>query len=761
MIRQDESYTLSKLTRQRTYILEHMDPALLAKRNIFITTSVPNAPLVFEAMSGQEMLGRPFNYQVDLLSDSHDVDLQALLGQRITIHVEGERGERFFNGIITEFRWVGVTTRFYRYRATLQPEVSLLAYRADSRIFQAMSVKDIVLRVLRAGNVTVDGSVLRGNYSPLEYVVQYRESDLNFVSRLMEGAGIYYDFKHEADKHTMVLLDDTDQCTPAPGYETVPYLDATGGEGSNEERFFAWSQGARIVPGQFTIRGYRYDTRARTPTALAKTSIQNANGSPRAGGESEVYDFPVLPLSEDAARAEALLRLEEHEAWLATTQAEGDTRGIGIGHILTVQGLIRTGLDRTKFLVVRAGYALTVQPYEGNALDASQREFHASYTLIDARQGYRTPCDTLKPRVAGPQTATVVGHKNQAADDEICTDEQDRVLVKFNWDRRGEPNGPADEDADKDKDQSCFVRVSQLWAGSGWGAMYLPRIGHEVIVEFLEGDPDRPIITGRVYNATNPPPYPQKPTQSGIKSRSTKGAGSNNFNEIRFEDKKGSEELFVQAEKDHTTNVKNNQSTSVGADRTLGVGGNDSTTVGGNRTRKVTGNDSTTIGQNQTLSVTGNRTKTVTGNESVTIAASSTETVANVRAVTIGAAYQVTVGGAMNETVGAAKIEEVGAAKSVAVAGISSEKVGASKSIEAGANVDLAAGKVVAISAGTDLAAQASKNLTVEAGDQLTLKCGDATIVLKKSGDITINGKKIDVKASGDLVMKGSKITGN
>jgi type VI secretion system secreted protein VgrG len=564
-----------------------MNPALLAQRNIFITTSAPDAPLVFEAMSGQEMLGRPFTYQVDLLSDSQDVDLQAMLGQRMTVHVERTEGERCFDGIITEFRAVGGTAHFFRYRATLQPEVALLAYHAESRIFQALSLKDIVLRVLKAGNVTVDGGLLRNTYAPLEYVVQYRESDLNFVSRLMEQAGIYYTFTHDSGKHTMVLLDDTDQCTSAPGYEMVSYFDSNGGQSSNEEHFFSWSEGARIVPGQVTIRGYRYDSRARTPTAPAATNIHNTDGSARAGSDAEVYDYPVLPLTEDEARAEALLRLQEHETWLSTTQAEGDTRGVGIGHILKVQGLTRTGVEKTKFLVVRAGYALTVQPYEGDVPDAGQREFHASYTLIDSTRGYRTPSDTPKPRVVGPQTATVVGHKNQAADEEICTDEQDRVLVKFNWDRRGEPNRPADEEGDENKDQSCFVRVSQVWAGSGWGAMHLPRIGHEVIVEFLEGDPDRPIITGRVYNATNPPPYPQKPTQSGIKSRSTKGAGPNNFNEIRFDDAKGQEEVFIQAEKNHTTNVKN--------DRAATVGSNDAVSVGGDRAVSVTGNLSVSV----------------------------------------------------------------------------------------------------------------------------------------------------------------------
>jgi type VI secretion system secreted protein VgrG len=204
-----------------------------------------------------------------------------------------------------------------------------------------------------------------------------------------------------------------------------------------------------------------------------------------------------------------------------------------------------------------------------------------------------------------------VGRKNQPADEEIATDEEGRVLVKFHWDRRGEVNGPDEEQEDRDKEQSCFIRVAQVWAGARWGAMHIPRIGQEVIVDFLEGDPDRPIITGRVYNGDNKPPYPGHPTQSGIKSRSTKGGTADNFNEIRFEDQKGSEELFIQAEKDQTTNVKHDQTITVGGDRTVTVTGNETVTIDKDLTVHVKGNQSVTVdGQGQgpihhTISVKG------------------------------------------------------------------------------------------------------------------------------------------------------------
>ena len=209
--------------------------------------------------------------------------------------------------------------------------------------------------------------------------------------------------------------------------------------------------------------------------------------------------------------------------------------------------------------------------------------------------------------MAGPQTATVVGRKHQPTDDEICTDEEGRVLVKFHWDRRGEDNGPPDDEADQDKDQSCFIRVSQLWAGAGWGAMHIPRIGQEVIVDFLDGDPDRPIITGRVYNAEEMPPYdlPDNQTRSTYKSRSSKGGGSANYNELRFEDKMGSEQIFINAEKDMDLRVEKDSREFVGNDRHLIVKANQLEKVEGDRDEQVTGGHTEKVGGDLSLTVAG------------------------------------------------------------------------------------------------------------------------------------------------------------
>jgi type VI secretion system secreted protein VgrG len=344
---------------------------------------------------------------------------------------------------------------------------------------------------------------------------------------------------------------------------------------------------------------------------------------------------------------------------------------------------------------------------------------------------YRPARRTPRPVVDGMQTAIVVGPSGE----EIYTDQHGRVKVQFHWDREGK----------KDENSSCWIRVSQLWAGAGWGGMYIPRIGQEVIIDFLEGDPDRPIITGRVYHGNNQPPYPlpAEKTKSTIMSNSSLGGGGSN--EFRFEDKKGQEEIYLHGQKDWTIAILNDKNQTIGNNETLSVGSNRTKTVGVNQTESIGANLNETVGSNKT------------------------ETIAIAKALTIGAAYQVTVGAAMNETVGGLKAEEIGAAKIVAVGASSSENVGANKSVDAGGNisesadkdVDIKSGKKMSLTAGDDFSVSGNKKGLIEIKDQLTIKVGSASITLKKNGDITINGKTINVKGSGNIVMKAKKILEN
>ena len=738
--------------------------AIATDQNIWVTTPLPDGTLLLEEMSGQEHLGAPFGYELALLSLKPDVDLSGLLGLRITVHVKMANGERQFNGIVTQVEQGSTDGDFTRYRVTLRPWLSMLAYTSNCRIFQEKSVVDIVKEVFRDNGFSDFDDSLNETYDPMEYCVQYRESDLNFVTRLMEHEGIYYYFKHAGEKHTLVLADGYSAHDSVPGYDEVPYKPPHGYQG-DVDHLNSWTVAQQIRPGSYAATDFDF-TRPRA-NLMSKLSAPLNN----AQADFALYDYPGDFLTTGAGNTRVKMRLQEAQVSYEVVQTAGDTRGLGAGVLFTLTDFPRDDQNK-EYLIISAQYQIHAAVFMAGATHGSD-DFRVHLAVMDSQTQYRPGLHAAKPRVEGVQTAIVVGQSGQ----EIWTDQYGRVKVQFHWDRIGTD----------DEKSSCWVRVAQLWAGSGWGGIHIPRIGQEVIVDFLEGDPDRPIITGRVYNADNMPPYglPANQTQSGIKSRSSPGGSPSNFNEVRFEDKKGSEELFVQAEKDQNTLVKNDQSLTVNANRTKTIGGDETVkvsgnrtetvskdetiTVTGNRTESVGKNEGITIGQNQTLTVGKNRSVSVASNESISIGVAQDETVGATKTVSVGAAYSLNVGAAMSEGIGGAKTVSVGA--------VSSESVGGSKSVSAGGNISesasggfsIDAGKDVAVTAGKNFNLQASENCAVsagkkgsiDAGDELTIACGDATIVLKKNGDITINGKKIQVTASGDLVLKGSKIAGN
>ncbi|HLK93645.1 MAG TPA: type VI secretion system tip protein TssI/VgrG [Polyangia bacterium] len=723
---------------------------LTTTRDVWATTPLGAGVMALERMDGHEALAQPFTYNLMFLSTDWNVDLSKLLGQSLTVHVNlPGGGTRHFNGIATQATHLDVEDGYARYAVTLQPWLSLLDYRADCRIYQNQSIPEIVKEVFRRADFSDFEDLLDdGSYGKLEFVVQYRESDFNFVSRLMEEAGIYYYFKHDDSKHTLVLADSEDDHEPAGGYGKVTYLPQKEASRGDKEHLSAWTVVQQIRSGGYAATDFDF----KAPRTALLSQLSQPQHYAHADGE--LFDYPGDFLKKSDGDVRVKIRLEERQYEHALVQASGDVRGIGCGNVFTLTDYPREDQNK-EYLIIGASYSINVGQYESGG--GGGEEFRSGLTLLDSKIPFRPAIRARKHRVEGPQTAIVVGPSGE----EIHTDNFGRVMVQFHWDRYGM----------SDERSSCWVRVSQAWAGAKWGAVHIPRIGQEVIVDFLEGDPDRPIITGRVYNADNMPPYdlPANKTQSGLKSRSSKGGAPSNFNEIRFEDKKGSEELHIQAEKDETKLVKNNQTANIGVDRSLTVGSDETVSIGKNRTEKVGADESVSIGANQTLKVGANRTKNVSGDESVTIGAiqtvtigaASVETVGAARAVTIGAAYQITVGAAMNETVGAVKSESVGGSKSVDVGGGYTETVGKDKTVTASGGVTVGADKAIALTAGTDFNVQAGKKATIEATDELTLVCGDATIVLKKSGDITINGAKVQVTASGDLVLKGSKLAGN
>lgn len=499
--------------------------------------------LVCRSFSGQEKLGRLFDYHLDLLSLNRDIQFKDIVGQKVTVIMElhGDT-ERYFNGYVTEFRYVGTSGQFANYQATVKPWLWFLTRTADCRIFQKQKVPDIIKAVFDDNSMTDVDIRLRGSYREWPYCVQYRETDFNFVSRLMEQEGIYYYFEHTKGKHTLVLADGLAAHQPFPDFAEVPYFPPDPNQALREEDHIQhWSVSQSIVPGKYAITDFDFEKPKVDLTAKLAQSREHAYPIP----DHEIFDYPgeYSEISHGDAYVER--KLQELQSQHERVQAGGNARGMAAGCLFTLSNYPRADQNR-EYLIVSVSHHIEIDPLETSGA-GGEDFYHCQLEVMDSSETYRSERITPKPIVQGPQTAIVVGPSSE----EIYCDEYGRVKVQFHWDRYGK----------KDENSSCWVRVSQVWAGKTWGGIHIPRIGQEVVVSFLEGDPDQPLITGRVYNADNMPPYdlPANKTQSGLKSRSTKKGTGKDFNEFRFEDKKDKEEIYLHAEKDLTTVVENHE----------------------------------------------------------------------------------------------------------------------------------------------------------------------------------------------------------
>lgn len=555
---------------------------------LITVTPIDGNDLHFHSMSGDEEMNRPFEYVVDVLTKNPAIKLSDALGETMTVTVEqtDSLDVRCFNGYITRFSQIGMLGNYYIYRAVLHPWLWLLGQTSDCRIFQDHGVVDVVEKIFRKYPVSLFKRGLEKaaeDYPVRDYIVQYRETDLNFVSRLLEEVGISYHFVHTASDHTLVLTDSIAERTRRPGYAQVSLRAQT--ETGETECLTSWHGTQEIKTAGYVLKDFDY-LKAGAP--MIGQRIPGGDELRQVTGE--FYDYPGRYPTEEEGNRLAWVRLNEAQVYYDTVRASGNVRGIGTGNIfMLVDAPWSDG--KTEHLIIRSHYELRGRdPESGQGADRDV--FHCTLTLVESTIPFRPARRTPRPVVQGPQTAIVVGpNKDDVNAEELWTDNYGRVLVRFHWERLGKdkPHDPERKNDDQDNlNKPCFLRVASLWAGKQWGIQFTPRIGQEVMVEFLEGDPDRPIVTGRLYNNVNMPPYPnKKKTQSGIKTHSMTGAGPDNYNEIRFDDAKGNEELFIQAEKNKTVNVKHNRGATVGA--------NDSVSVGGDRSVSVTGNLSVTV----------------------------------------------------------------------------------------------------------------------------------------------------------------------
>jgi len=687
--------------------------------------------VLVQRLAGRESLGGIFQLDLTLLSRSPTLDMGKIVGDKLTILLEYEDAKRYFNGFVTRMSRAGTFERYARYRVTMHPWFYLLGARVNSRIFQHKNVVDIAKKIFGEHGFTDITDSTTETYPVREYVVQYGESDFNFISRLFESAGIYYYFKHEAKRHVLVMADSPTTHAEVPGFEEVPFHPEGAESPDSPLCVNVWEPAHQWRSGAYASDDFDFTRpKAELMSKLRVSSPHHKHGT------MEVYDYPGGYQETKVGQSYVRARLEALQSDVETVSGAGNVSALAAGDVFALTGFPNQDEDKS-YLIVSSTFEVANNAFQtgprGAALQPEGTNFRWAFTAIDHTVPYRPPRSTPRPRIEGVQTAIVVG----VSGEEITTDKYGRVKVQFHWDREGQ----------RDENASCWIRVAQLWAGTQWGGIHLPRIGQEVLVDFLEGDPDRPVITGRLYNGDNMPPYalPGNQTQSGIKSRSSKGGNPGNFNELRFEDKKGSEEIYLQAEKDLDALVKHDETRHIDHDRETRVANDETVHVGHDRTETVASNETITIGASRTETVGSNEIVTVGGSRSLTVAMQEETTVGAARAVTVGGNESRTIGSNENLTVGGALIVEIGTDDKLTVGGKRTVSIGKEEIIEVGTK------------------------LSINVKDEISITTGDATISMKKNGDITIKGKgitiegsgKVNVKATGDVIVKGNKIAKN
>lgn len=658
--------------------------------------------LGLRSFSFQEHLGRLFQIDAELSSDDAAIDFTKVVGHNATIRLQTVNDVRYFNGYVSRFVQVASSGNYAHYRATLVPWLWMLTRTAESKIWVAVedaskgkAAPDIIEDVFKLygfSDYKLDG--LSRKYPKREFCVQYRETAFNFVSRLMEQEGIYYYFTHENGKHTLILADSISAHKPQTGYEELPFFEV-GPDSADREAISEWAVETEVQPIAYAVNDFDF--------TKSKTALGSASNVTRQHGSAvyEVYDYPGDYAESGDGDQIAATRLDELQAQYEIIRGLAGSRGLAAGYTFKLTGHPRSDQNRECLLTAISLHADGGE-FGAQASDVRSKFFSCNFTAIDKSQQFRPKRLTAKPLVQGPQTAFVVGKSGE----EIDTDKFGRVKLLFHWDRYSKA----------DENSSCWVRVAQTWAGKKWGSIHIPRIGQEVIVEFIEGDPDRPIITGRVYNDSSSVPYalPDDKTKSTLKSNSSKGGGG--FNEIRFEDKKGSEEVYFHAEKDEKTVVKNDVNEWIGNIRNLYVKkdqlemveGDKHNTVKGNRHSKIEGDCNEGVKGNHLAKVEGDQDLTVKGEQKIGVTGDS----------------------------------------SFKTDGNLNQEAGKKISIKAGTDLHGKSGQNYAMEAGMNVHIKGGMKVVIEAGMQLSIKAGSCFVDLGPSG-VSISGPMVMINSGG------------
>jgi type VI secretion system secreted protein VgrG len=664
-------------------------------RPLRVDTPLPKDTLLLNGFNGIEALSHLFTYTLDLASPKPDIDPAELVGKPMLVSWELPAGEqRFVNGLVSRLAHLGQRDDLTFYRAEIVPWLWRLTLTSESRMYQDLSVPDIIEKVFERTDSADYELRLSRTYDPREYCVQYRETHFNFVSRLLEEEGIWYFFEHTNEKHTLVLCDDNNSTDPALEAEIVRFLSEHKQIGDAVHELEGESC---LHTGKITVWNYDY----LQPTLKLTASL---------GEAFENYIFPASYTDPEKGEKIARNLLEAEEATRRVVRGESTVRGLLPGHFFTLKNHYRDDANDKYLLTQVQHYARCggFRAWDHGAEFDYRNEFHA----IPFETPYRPQRTTPRPTIRGWQSAIVTG----PAGEEIHTDKYARVKVQFYWDRDGK----------KDENSSCWIRVASPWGGKGYGSVSIPRVGNEVAVVFAEGDPDYPLIVGSMYNDDQQPPYalPGAGITMGMKSRTSPGGGGTN--EITMNDTKGKEMMNIHAqydmatavEHDQTNKVSNNRSTdiavddteSVGSNQTLSVGANQSLSVGGNQDVSISGNQNTAISGNENIEVSGNQSVAVSGNNAVDVSGSETVSIGGSQTIDVGGAYKISISGA--------------------------------GTVQAGGNLKLGSDADVVIDGGANVKITGGAKITLSAGGS-TIEIGPSGVTIQSGAIITVQGATI------------------
>jgi len=661
-------------------------------RTLSVSTPFDDDVLLLTDIRGQEAVFELFRFELDMVSEDGDLDFSTIIGQDVTasITLDGDSDPvRVINGMVTEFSQGGFDANLWHYRAVVRPKFWLATRAAGCKIFQEMSVTDIIEDVLGTLGVTDYQLNTTGSYTARDYCVQYNETSYAFLCRLMEDEGIFFFHTHADGAHTLVIADDADGHPDCEGVDAAVYKPQQDGVMEVEDAILDLSYTQRVVTDKFAADDFTFET--------PSTELYVSADGVESGSDMEVYEYPGGFTEKDAGEARANIRLQEFEVATKELSGTSSIKGFVAGCVFTLDWAERESLN-DDYVLRRV------------SIDASNDSYRNTFSAFPKTMTFRPLRRTRRPRIPGTQTAIVVGKSGE----EIWTDEYGRIKVQFHW----------DQDGASDENSSCWVRVAQGWAGKTWGNWFLPRIGMEVVVSFINGDPDAPLVTGCVYNAEQVLPYdlPDDQTKSTMKSNSSKGGDG--FNEFRFEDLAGEEEVYLHAQKDWNSEVENDRTTTL-------HDGNDTLTIEtGNRTMEVqTGNEENYVAGNRSLTIDGDQEHVTGGNVTHEITGDMTLKIGG--NLTISVTGDILVESDATTTVNSVSDMALNtdAALAMTSAADTSIDAGAALAASSGADTTIDAGGNVAATAGMDATLEGGMNATVTAGMSLTAEGGmDATV---------------------------------